>query len=187
MDVRYYDLTCAWCGVTIARQTVENSHGICPPCHNRVLNLPNLSSDELDALAFGVIGLDRDGVVIEYNEREQRLAMRDKADVIGKCFFDEVAPCTKVRNFYGRFLELVEGKGADPACFEFVFAFTNRETRVRITMVRAKEAPVAHEKIPAVWVLVEAMSESTEEKPESASQALGGTPSETGGSDVLAV
>ena len=60
---------------------------------------------ELDALPFGAIRLDRTGKVLSFNSTEARLTGRDPSRVIGKNFFTQVAPCTNVQAFAGRFRE----------------------------------------------------------------------------------
>jgi photoactive yellow protein len=52
-----------------------------------------LSDDELDALEFGVIGIDKDGVVRRYNHFESKLAGLSRDRVIGSALFTVVAPC----------------------------------------------------------------------------------------------
>jgi photoactive yellow protein len=75
----------------------------------------------LDGLPFGVIRLTGDGVIEAYNDTEARLARRSAASVIGKHFFNEVAPCTNVQAFAGR-LGLMRQRGvAATERFAFVF------------------------------------------------------------------
>jgi len=98
-----------------------------------------LSPEELDALPYGLITLDARGRVIHYNDTESRMVGLPKHKVIGRSFFGEVAPCTKVREFEGRFEELVR----DPyrvrvQTFDFVFRFANGEQQVTIVMTPAK-------------------------------------------------
>ncbi|HLM68776.1 MAG TPA: PAS domain-containing protein, partial [Longimicrobium sp.] len=64
-----------------------------------------LTQDELDNLPVGMIQLDRNGTVLKFNQTESSLARVEKSDAIGKSFFDEVAPCTKVQQFHGAFVE----------------------------------------------------------------------------------
>ncbi len=69
--------------------------------------LSGMTREELDALPYGAIKLDRQGTILSYNASEARLSGRTPESVIGRNFFTEVAPCTQVREFYDRFLELV--------------------------------------------------------------------------------
>ncbi|MDP2877664.1 MAG: EAL domain-containing protein, partial [Holophaga sp.] len=63
----------------------------------------SLEERSLDALPFGAIQLASDGTILQYNRYEEDLARRKASDVIGKNFFTQVAPCTDVREFAGRF------------------------------------------------------------------------------------
>ena len=69
-----------------------------------------LTEDQLDTLPVGMIQLDRDGTVLKFNQTESDLARVQKTEAIGRSFFDEVAPCTKVQEFYGRFVEGVQNR-----------------------------------------------------------------------------
>jgi len=56
---------------------------------------------DLDALPFGVIVVDRAGIILEYNAYESELAGLTRARVLGRNFFHDVAPCTALRDFEG--------------------------------------------------------------------------------------
>lgn len=87
----------------------------------------------LDLLPDGVIVVDASGKVLYYNAREEQIAGRKRENVIGKNFFTEVAPCTLVQTFYGRFQELVKQEGQRET-FEFSFPFPDRPREVEITL-----------------------------------------------------
>ncbi len=98
-----------------------------------------LSDDELDKLPYGLICLDAQGRIVRYNDVESRLAMLPKERVLGRNFFSEVAPCTRVREFEGTFHDLVR----DPSrvrvrTFDFVFRFRHAEQHVTIVMTPAR-------------------------------------------------
>ena len=98
-----------------------------------------LSPEELDTLPYGLICLDAQGRVVHYNDTESRMARLPKGKVVGRNFFTEVAPCTRVREFEGQFLELVR----DPSrvrvrSFDFVFRFRHSEQHVTIVMTPAR-------------------------------------------------
>ena len=96
--------------------------------------LDTLSREELDELPVGVIQLDHDGTVVEYNDTESSLARFSRADVVGRSFFQEIAPCTAVRDFQGRFEDGVRG-GALDVTFNYRFRFADERTKdVTITM-----------------------------------------------------
>lgn len=110
--------------------------------------LDTLSREELDELPVGVIQLDRDGTVLQYNETESSLARIRPADVVGRSFFHEIAPCTAVRDFQGRFEEGV-ARGELDATFGYRFRFDDDRTKdVTITMSYRPHTGL-------VWVVVE--------------------------------
>jgi photoactive yellow protein len=72
-----------------------------------------MSGEELDTLPYGMIQLDAQGRILRFNAVESRLASLPQQQQIGKHFFTEVAPCTKVQEFYGRFKEGVVREALD--------------------------------------------------------------------------
>lgn len=107
--------------------------------------IKQLSTEELDALPYGLITLDAEGRVLHYNDTESRMVGLPKHKVLGKRFFGEVAPCARVREFEGRFLELVR----DPyrvrvQTFDFVFRFANGDQQVTIVLTPARERGQYH-------------------------------------------
>ncbi len=107
-----------------------------------------LTEDELDSLPVGMIQLDRSGTVLRFNQTESSLARMDKSDAIGKSFFDQVAPCTKVQEFHGRFVEGVEKRNLHTV-FPYRFRFRDgRQKDVIISMFYSTSTET-------VWVLVQ--------------------------------
>ncbi|HST62754.1 MAG TPA: PAS domain-containing protein [Longimicrobium sp.] len=110
--------------------------------------LDTLSGEELDDLPVGIIQLDRDGTVLQYNATESSLARFSRAEVVGRNFFTEIAPCTAVRDFQGRFEEGVK-RGELDATFGYRFRFADERTKdVTITMSYRAHSD-------NVWVVVE--------------------------------
>lgn len=104
--------------------------------------IDDLSDAELDALSFGVIALDEEGTVLRYNLHESRLARLDRNQVVGRNFFDEVAPCTRVEPFQGRFRAFAtRAVVGEVDHFEFVFDFKFGAQTVAIELIRAADAP----------------------------------------------
>ena len=104
-----------------------------------------LSPEELDDLPYGLIVLDAEGRVLRYNDTEARLAGLPPERVIGRNFFAEIAPCTRVREFEGRFRELAR----DPTrvrvqSFDFAFGFAHSEQHVSIVMTPARRRGQFH-------------------------------------------
>jgi photoactive yellow protein len=101
---------------------------------------------QLDALPFGVIQLAADGSILQYNLYEENLAGLRAAQVIGKNFFSEVAPCTDVQNFAGRFQQGV-ATGRLHTSFDFVFTF-DPPKKVRVTLYMSADTNT-------IWVFVQ--------------------------------
>ncbi|HEY7767065.1 PAS domain-containing protein [Longimicrobium sp.] len=107
-----------------------------------------LTEDELDTLPMGMIQLDRNGTVLKFNQAESTLAHVDKKDAIGKSFFDEVAPCTKVQQFHGAFVQGVQQRTLHTS-FPYQFRFRDgRQKNVNISMFYSASTET-------VWVLVQ--------------------------------
>lgn len=105
-----------------------------------------LSANDIDGLPFGAILLDRDGKVLAYNRAEEQLSGRSRTEVVGRNFFTEVAPCTRVKRFFGTFQEGIERKSLNEI-FDFTFKFPGNPKEVRIRMVYAEAAK-------GVWIFV---------------------------------
>ena len=88
----------------------------------------------LDELPLGVIVLAKDTRVVFYNRYEERLAQRDRVDVIGRPFFEEVAPCMRVAALVRHFERLGEVPIEADLDFQFDFPFTPRPRDVRIRL-----------------------------------------------------
>jgi photoactive yellow protein len=97
------------------------------------VRIADLDPSALDALPLGVIRLDRHGVVTAFNAHEERKTRRSRADVLGRHFFHDVAPCARVQSFHGRFLEGVANRRLDTT-FGFVFPFSPGERHVMVTL-----------------------------------------------------
>ncbi len=101
---------------------------------------------ELDALPYGMIQLDAGGRILKYNAVESRLASLPQAQAIGRHFFTEIAPCTKVQAFYGRFREGVIRESLD-ATFQFHFAFKQHPRDVTVRLFYSRRTRT-------VWVMI---------------------------------
>lgn len=100
--------------------------------------IDSLADGELDELPFGVIHLDREGNILSFNQKESDLTGRSAAAVRGKNFFTEVAPCTNVQEFAGRFREGVAA-GKLHAVFPYLFDFQMAPRRVWVTLFYSQE------------------------------------------------
>lgn len=116
-----------------------------PDWHSVVYSADTLGAAELDALPYGMIQLDPRGVILRYSSAESRLSGLTAAECVGRSFFDEIAPCTHVAEFYGEFLEGVRRQQLD-VVFGFRFAF-RPPVDVRVHMFYSKVTR-------SVWVKV---------------------------------
>lgn len=101
---------------------------------------------QLDELPFGAIRLDRDGNVLSFNKMEMELTGRKREKVLGKNFFTDVAPCTNVQEFAGKFREGVQ-TGKLHTVFPYVFDFEMEPRNVWVTLFYSNETDTA-------WVFV---------------------------------
>lgn len=118
------------------------------PPQNVLARADVLSEEQLDRLLVGMIQLDRDGKVLKFNQMESELGGVSKGDAIGKSFFDDVAPCTRVREFHGAFVEGVRNRDLH-TIFPYEFKFRDgRRKDVVISMFYSDNTET-------VWVLVQ--------------------------------
>ena len=108
--------------------------------------IDEMTESELDALPFGAIRLDAEGKVMAYNARESELTGRKKEKVIGRNFFTQVAPCTNVQTFAGRFREGVAKKEMH-VIFPYRFDFEMAPRDVTVTLFWSQQTGSA-------WVFV---------------------------------
>ena len=90
---------------------------------------------DLDALGFGVIGLDPEGIVEVYNTFEATAAGLTRDRVLGKHFFFDVAPC--MNNFM--VAERLENEAVVDSILPYVLTFRMRPTPVRLRLLRAPD------------------------------------------------
>jgi photoactive yellow protein len=112
-----------------------------------------ISEAELDRLPVGMIQLDRAGKVLKFNKTEGELAGKDPKAALGRHFFDDVAPCTKVREFHGRFVDGVARRELNET-FAYTFGAPVKKIDVVITLFYSKTTDT-------VWVLVSRKGEVT--------------------------
>jgi len=111
------------------------------------LKANSISEAELDLLPYGVIQLDTTGNVLRYNAFEAGLSGLKKENVVGKNFFKQIAPCTDLQQFHGRFRDGVAA-GELHCTFRFHFAFKERPCDVTVTLFY-------NDRDRSVWVLVQ--------------------------------
>lgn len=101
-----------------------------------------LGEAELDELAFGAIGLDGQGRVDRFNAYEARHSGLPRAQVVGRHYFFDVAPC--MNNYL--VAERLEEAALD-VTLPYVLTFRMRPTPVRLRLIRTAASPRR-------WVLV---------------------------------
>jgi photoactive yellow protein len=111
---------------TLLNDAVEESNAL-------FQKIDTMKETELDALPLGAIQLDAQGNILKYNAFESRLANVPKNMAVGKNFFRQVAPCTDVKEFYGRFKEGVAAKKLHEK-FRYHFFFKKNPRDVVITL-----------------------------------------------------
>jgi photoactive yellow protein len=116
------------------------------PSIQELQSVAKMSEEQLDQLPFGAIRLDKTGKVLSYNMAEAKLTGRDPKRVIGRNFFTEVAPCTNVQVFAGRFREGV-AKGDMHVIFPYRFDFEMAPRDVSVTLFYSQQTDTA-------WVFV---------------------------------
>jgi photoactive yellow protein len=111
-----------------------------------IIAADHMTPEELDALPYGMIQLDATGRILRYNAVESRLAALSQEQTIGKHFFTEVAPCTRVQAFHGRFREGVLLESLDTS-FRFHFAFRQKPRDVTVRLLYSRRTRT-------VWVMI---------------------------------
>ncbi|GAC1541049.1 MAG: hypothetical protein NVS3B16_04010 [Vulcanimicrobiaceae bacterium] len=92
--------------------------------------------EAIDDLPFGVIVVDRQGTILDYNAYESALTGFARERVLGRNFFHDVAPCTALREFEGRFGTFLSSQDVSIEPFEFVFPFASGPQKVTVLFVR---------------------------------------------------
>jgi photoactive yellow protein len=100
-------------------------------------NIEAMSETERAVSPLGIVRLDRDGIIRSFNAAEERFVNRAAVDVIGRSYFRDVAPCTAVREFEGRFIDFVQTNGARCETFGFFYPFASGHKQVTITMIKS--------------------------------------------------
>lgn len=134
---------CGLCGNPTAFDEEGVSYIICQPCYTKFLSLSAVYKKQLDELPFGIIDLDPQATVMAYNRAEANLSRLQAEQVIGRNFFTEVAPCTAVKEFQGRFREFISG-GERTMRFSFTFSFRHGPVDVEIFLLRGNTERELH-------------------------------------------
>ena len=98
-------------------------------------HLDQASEAELDALDFGVIGIDAAGIVRRYNALESRLAGLSKERVLGNALFTVVAPCMNNFLVAQRFEDAQASGAALDATIDYVLTLRMRPVKVKLRLL----------------------------------------------------
>ena len=124
--------------------TTTTTEGFLSP--EQIREVMDLPESQLDVLPFGTIRLDEKGTILSFNLMEAKLTGRDPARVIGRNFFTDVAPCTNVKEFAGRFRAGV-ASGSLHVSFPYRFDFQMAPRDVTVTLFYSQTTGTA-------WVFV---------------------------------
>ena len=97
--------------------------------------LESMSSEELDALEFGVIGFDANENVTRYNSTESRLAGLSPERVLGQGLFTVVAPCMNNFLVAQRFQDAAAQDEVLDASIDYVFTLRMRPRKVKLRLL----------------------------------------------------
>ena len=90
---------------------------------------------DLDALDFGVIGIDAAGLVRRYNKYESQLAGLSADRVLGTPLFTVVAPCMNNFLVAQRFEDAAAAGTALDATIDYVFTLRMRPAKVKLSLL----------------------------------------------------
>jgi photoactive yellow protein len=102
-------------------------------------DLAHLSAEHLDGLPYGVIQLDATGKILAFNRTEGEMAYISAYKAIGRNFFTEIAPCTDVKEFRGRFDSFLKSTKQSER-FYFTYKLPHRTIEVELLFVRVGQS-----------------------------------------------
>ncbi len=106
--------------------------------------LDRFADADLDALDFGVIAIDGDGVVRRYNAFESRAAGLSSQRVLGQPLFTVVAPCMNNFMVAQRFEDALADGAALDATLDYVLTLRMRPVKVRLRLLAAPAGPLRY-------------------------------------------
>lgn len=105
----------------------------------------NMTYPELDMMNYGVVTVDQNADILFLNDWEARLKGIAREKFIGKNWFKDIAPCTRVPAFEGRFRQFVRGEAAMPSeAFDFVYPISSGTHYVKVLFVPGKKPGTVH-------------------------------------------
>lgn len=106
-----------------------------------VLGMLSLGESEaINRVAFGVVHLNEAGTIVGYSRQESELSGLRPEEVVGRNFFDEVAPCTNKADFRSLFAGVISGE-REFAVVDYTFPFRPRPVPVQVVMTHSHLLP----------------------------------------------
>ena len=96
-------------------------------------DLDRMSTEEIDSLPYGVVGLSPDGLVEVYNRTESQAAGLPLESVVGTHFFSNIAQC--MNNYL--VAQRIEDEPELDAALNYVLTLRMRPTPVRLRLLRS--------------------------------------------------
>lgn len=106
--------------------------------------LANCNEDQLDALEFGVIGFDAEGMVRRYNRYESAAAGLSPQRVLNANLFEAVAPCMNNFMVAQRFEDAAAAGEALDDTIGYVLTLRMRPTRVKLRLLADPGQPMRY-------------------------------------------
>ena len=106
--------------------------------------LARASDEELDALEFGIIGFDADGVVCAYNTYESTCAGLSVDRVKGHPLFTVVAPCMNNYLVAQRFADAAAAGQPLDTTIDYVLTLRMRPVKVKLRLVSSPSLAVRY-------------------------------------------
>lgn len=106
--------------------------------------LSDCSAAELDALDFGVIGIDAEGLVRAYNAFESKCAGLAPHRVLGHPLFTVVAPCMNNYLVAQRFEDAAADGSALDSTIDYVLTLRMRPVKVHLRLLASQGASLRY-------------------------------------------
>ncbi len=106
--------------------------------------LDQMSGPDIDALNFGVIGFDPEGMVQRYNRFESQAAGLSHDRVVGHALFTVVAPCMNNFMVAQRFEDAQEAATSLDATLDYVLTLRMRPVKVRLRLLASPGAALRY-------------------------------------------
>jgi len=106
--------------------------------------LSHATAADFDALDFGVIGFDVEGIVRRYNAHESQMAGLSLDRVIDHPFFTVVAPCMNNFMVAQRFEDTAHEGGTLDDTIDYVLTLRMRPVKVKLRLLADPDVPLRH-------------------------------------------